>query len=98
MYQFIPNGAHVPATVTSTGAAMIIRQFPFKAGWLNFIGVGAVGVAITSTATSFSPSGGGLAQWVSKRGWTFQVGAIENNVNGAKATWIAGPGMVWGSK
>lgn len=96
MYQFLPNGAKVPSVVTSTGGAMILRSFPIRTGKLDIIGLGAVGVAVTSTATSFSPSGGGLALWRSAKGWTFQIGAIENKVAGVtKPQWIAGPGLTW---
>jgi hypothetical protein len=96
MYQFLPNGSKVPSIVTSTGGAMILRSFAFRTGKLDIIGLGAVGVAVTSTATSFSPSGGGLVLWRSAKGWTIQAGAIENKVGSAtKPQWIAGPGITW---
>jgi hypothetical protein len=96
MYQFIPNGSAVPAVVTSTGGAMILRSFAIRKGKLDIIGLGAVGVAVTSTAASFSPSGGGLALWRSAKGWTLEVGAIENKVGSVtKPQWIAGPGITW---
>ena len=96
MYQFLPNGGHPPTMVTSTGGAIILRSFPFHAGKLDIIGLGAVGVAVTSSATTLSPSGGGLALWRAKKGWTFAVGAIENTVAGvSKPQWIGGPGLTW---
>jgi hypothetical protein len=96
MYQFLPNGSKVPSIVTSTGGAMILRSFAFRTGKLDIIGLGAVGVAVTSTATSFSPSGGGLVLWRSAKGWTIQAGAIENKAGSVtKPQWILGPGLTW---
>src|ERR1035438_10536714 len=47
MYQFIPNAGRVPSTVTSTGAALILRSFTFSRGTLDILGVGAIGAAVT---------------------------------------------------
>jgi len=96
MYQFLPNGSQVPSVVTSTGGALILRSFKLKNGMLDFIGLGAVGVAVTASATSFSPSGGGLVLWRGKHGWTIEAGAIENKVGSVtKPQWILGPGLTW---
>ena len=96
MYQFLPNGLHAPTVLTSTGGAMILRRWNFSAGTLFLIGVGAVGAAISSSAATFSPSGGGIAMWASKQGWTFEAGAIENKVGSVtQPQWIAGPGLTW---
>jgi hypothetical protein len=96
MYQFIPNAGRVPSTVTSTGAALILRSFTFSRGTLDILGVGAIGAAVTGTATSFSPSGGGVAMWLSPARWTFMAGALEEKVGAVtKPAWIAGPGLTW---
>jgi len=96
MYQFLPNGLRTPTVLTSTGGAMVLRFWKFKSGTLCVVGVGAVGAAVSATATTFSPSGGGIVLWASKPGWTFEAGAIENEVAGVtKPQWIAGPGLTW---
>lgn len=96
LYQFLPNGAKVPSTSTSTGMAIIIRQFPLGRGVLNFLGLGTAGVSTSSTATTASFSGGGIALWKSKGGWTLEAGALENKAGTInKPTWLLGSGITW---
>ena len=93
-YQFLPNGNRPPTVATNSGLSLLLRSWKIGTSTLQLHGIGAPGVAVTSTATTFSPAGGGIALWQSSKGWTAEVGAIENKVTG-KPNWIAGVGLVW---
>jgi len=96
MYSVLPNGSKTPTITTTTGGAIIIRQFPLAGGTLNIIGLGTVGVAVSSTATTGSFAGGGLALWKAKAGWTFEVGGIQTKAGTInKPELIAGTGWTW---
>jgi hypothetical protein len=96
MYQFLPNGGKTPTVSTTTGGAIILRTWHPTIGRIDILGLGTVGVATTSTATTGAFSGGAVAVFTSKRGWTMEAGGIENKAGASpKPQWIAGPGLTW---
>jgi len=96
LYQFIPNGKSVPTESTTTGAALDVRQFAFKAGTLHIFLLGTLGVGTSATAVTLATSGGGLVLWRSAKGWTISAGGIENKASGVtRPQWVLGPGLTW---
>ena len=96
MYQLVPVNRHPPTVSTTTGPGIILRSFKGSRGTLDLLGIGAAGVAVTSSATTGAFSGGGVALWKAKSGWTFEFGFLENKAGASvKPQWIGGPGLTW---
>lgn len=95
LYQVIPQAGKL-TTSTTTGLSAIIRTIDLKrAGTLTIHGLGTLGVATTSTATTGAFAGGGGAIWAFK-GFTFETFFIQNKSGAsAKPEILTGFGRYW---
>jgi hypothetical protein len=99
LYQAVPAVGKTPTISTTTGIATILRQFKTAGGTLYFLGLGTVGAAVSSTATTGAFAGGGGAVWRWASGLTAELFGIQNKAaSSASPELLGGIGFTWGGK
>jgi hypothetical protein len=98
-YQAIPVKGKTPTISTTTGLSTILRTIKIGTKTLYVMGLGTVGAAVSSTATtgSFSGGGGAWLRWPS--GFTAEVIMQQSKAAApAKPDLAAGFGYTWPNK